>query len=290
MEWLNSSIEKIDRLGSFLFQVKILYFSHSNHYITKLVHGSTPQDTVEISIRLAPQDHICGDIVNGKQIHEKFPNMVWKKPGGKHYFDVDRPRDAISFAYPAERLEDFKKLGLYNGQDSISFFITPRIEQLAAEYRKLCLQLYTPGCADKLDWVCFELYREVLYANEQVQEQQTDVEKIKNISLYLQMHFNESIDLDEIAYKYGFSRTVFFRKWKEVFNITPRQYILEQQLQAATRFLIQTDMPLNMIVQEIHFSGSTAFYHQFHRRFQMSPSEYRKKHNLASSSNLKTLN
>ena len=284
MEWLDRSIEKIDRQGSFLFQVKILYFSLQNRYITKTIYSTTPANTLEISIRMAPENDICQDVINGKQINEKFPNMVWKKPGGKHCFEVDKPRDAISFAYPAERLEDFRRLGLYDNQDSISFFITPKIEKLAAEYRKLCAQLYTPGCADKLDWVCFQLYCEVLHSSLQIRKNQTDEEKIKNISVWLQMHFNEHIDLEQLAYTYGFSRTIFFRKWKKFFKITPLQYILEQKLQAAAKFLIETDMPMNIIVQEIKFSGSTAFYHQFHKRFGLTPREYREKHNIADNS------
>ena len=59
MEWLDRSIEKIDRQGSFLFQVKILYFSLQNRYITKTIYSTTPANTLEISIRMAPENDIC---------------------------------------------------------------------------------------------------------------------------------------------------------------------------------------------------------------------------------------
>ena len=148
MEWLSYDIRKINRLGTFPFQVKMLYFSH-NHTVD-VKYGTTPDDMLEFSIRLEPRDSVCSDVINSHPIRESFPNLVWKKPGGEHRFHIDRPRDAISFGYPAERIEDFRKLGLYPDRDSMSFSLTPEIEHLANEYRKLCLQLYTPGVADQI--------------------------------------------------------------------------------------------------------------------------------------------
>ena len=228
MEWLSYDIRKINRLGTFPFQVKMLYFSH-NHTVD-VKYGTTPDDMLEFSIRLEPRDSVCSDVINSHPIRESFPNLVWKKPGGEHRFHIDRPRDAISFGYPAERIEDFRKLGLYPDLDSMSFSLTPEIEHLANEYRKLCLQLYTPGVADQIDWTCFQLYREILYSGLLKPGSHDDTEKIRNLSVWLQVHYSEPVDLDELARSNGFSRASFFRKWKQVFRTSPVQYILELKL------------------------------------------------------------
>lgn len=275
MEWLSYDIRKINRLGTFPFQVKMLYFSHS--HTVDIKYGTTPDDMLEFSIRLEPHDLVCSDVINGNPIRESFPNLVWKKPGGEHRFHIDRPRDAISFGYPAERIEDFRRLGLYPDRDSMSFSLTPEIERLANEYRKLCLQLYTPGVADQIDWTCFHLYREILYSHLLKRESHDDTEKIRNISLWLQMHYSEPIDLDGLARSNGFSRASFFRKWKQIFQITPVQYILNLKIEAAARFLLETNMPISAIVREINFSGTTAFHQRFVRKYGMTPDQFRKK-------------
>ena len=275
MQWLKYDIQKINRIGTFPFQVKMLYFSHG-HTVDKK-SGTTPADMLEFSIRLEPRDSVCSDIINGHPIRESFPNLVWKKPGGEHRFHIDRPRDAISFGYPAERIEDFRKLGLYPDRDSMSFSLTPEIERLANEYRKLCLQLYTPGVADQIDWTCFQLYREILYSGLLKPGSHDDTEKIRNLSVWLQVHYSEPVDLDELARSNGFSRSSFFRKWKQVFRVSPVQYILDLKMAAAANFLIETDMPVAAIVREIHFSGTTAFHKRFAQQYGMTPDQYRKK-------------
>ena len=276
MDWITYDIQKIDRLGTFPYRVKMLYFSH--HHAVERRHGYTPEDMFEISIRFEPRDSVCLDIINDNQIREDFPNMVWKKPGGNQNFFIDAPRDAISFGYPAELIEDFRKIGLYPEWDSMSFSVTPRIEQLSAEFRKLCLSLYPPGVADQLDWVCFQLYREILYSSLLKKSTQNEAEKIRNISVWLQMHYSETIDIDEIARTNGLSRSAFFRSWKKLFQITPIQYLIELKLEAATRFLTSTNLPVNAIVREINFSGSTAFHKRFLQKYGVSPREYRQLH------------
>lgn len=276
MDWLNYDIRKIPRTGSFPFRVKMLYFSRQ--HVVKYKTGFTPEDMLEISIRLEPQESRCCDIINGNPIQESFPNMVWKKPGGTHRFFADRPRDAVSFGYPAELIEEFRKIGLYPEKDSMSFYMTQKIKNLLDEYRKLCLQLYTPGTADQIDWVCFHIYREILYSNV-LKPDITDVTgKIRNISLWLQMHLNEPLNFAEIARANGLSRATFFRKWKEVFQITPIQYVQNLKIESAARFLAETDMPILKIVQEVHFSGTTAFHKRFYQRYGLTPKEYRLKH------------
>ena len=274
MDWISYEIEKIKRIGTFPFQVKMLFFSHQDVTVRKDMR--TPEDMLEISIRLEPKGEICRDVINGHPIREGFPNLVWKKPGGEHLFRIDRARSAISFGYPAERIEDFRKLGMYPGEDGMSFSMTPEIERLTNEYRKLCLQLYTPGVADRIDWTCFHLYREILYSRLLKPGAGDDTERIRNIAVWLQMHYSEPVDLDELARANGFSRASFFRKWKQVFRTTPVQYVLDLKVDAAAKFLRETDMSVAAIVREINFSGTTAFHHRFVRHRGMTPDQYRK--------------
>ena len=111
---------------------------------------------------------------------------------------------------------------------------------------------------------------------------QFDAVRIKNISIWLQQHFDESIDLDALARANGFSRASFFRKWKQLFPLSPVQYLLDLKLQTAAKLLKETDLPVSQIVSEVHFSGTTAFYKRFYAAFGMMPDRYRKSQTLRS--------
>lgn len=275
MEWFNEDIKNIPRLGNFKFQVNMLYFCRQQ--VAQIKQRTTPNDTLEISIRFGQEKNICEDVINGIPIKESFPNMVWKKPGGTHCFNDNQLRDAIAFGWPASLINNLQELGLYSNLNSISFDMTPKIEHLIKEFRHLCLNLYTNGVADKIDWLCFQLYREVLYSNLSKSITKSEIEKLLNISVWFQIHFYEMIDLNVVAKNNGFSRASFFRKWKNIFHISPVQYILNLKIEAAARLLRETDLPIQIIVQEVNFSGTTAFHKRFLEKYQISPKEYRNK-------------
>jgi len=65
-------------------------------------------------------------------------------------------------------------------------------------------------------------------------------------------------------------------KWKQVFSISPAQYILDLKLEAAARFLLETDLPISAIVREIHYCGTTPFHRHFSQKYGMTPDQYRR--------------
>ena len=277
MDWITYDIARISRTGKFPFQVNMLFFCQDRIYQQKSGRGRTPENRFEINIRLSSESEKCHDIINGEAIHEPFPHAVWKMPGGEHLLSAETPRDTIAFGYPAELLEKFRELGLYPDRSSKAFFMTDEIKRLIEKFKSLCRRLYSPGAADEIDWVCFQLYREIFYAGTDRQDHQTDAERIRNISIWFQQHLNEEIRLDEIARANGYSHAVFFRKWKEVFHDTPIQYLLKLKMERGVRLLTETDLPVSRIIHEIHYSCPNAFYKRFAQEYGMTPDQYRKR-------------
>lgn len=273
MNWLSYEIGKIPRTGDFPFQVQMLFFCQ-NWKFTKMA-GQMPEDFFEINIRLNPEYEICHDIINGTEIHEPFPNAVWKLPGSRSILFGNQPRDTIAFGYHAKKLEEFKHLGIYP-QACKPFVMTEKINQLVTDFKKLCHLLYSPGVIDQIDWICFQLCREIFYANTEKREVQTENERLKNLSVWFQLHLNEKINMDEIAHSNGYSRATFFRKWKKMFQQSPAQYILNLKLETAAKLLAGTNLPIDKIISEIHYSGPTAFYKRFVHEYGMTPDQYRK--------------
>ncbi|MBO4492597.1 MAG: helix-turn-helix transcriptional regulator [Lentisphaeria bacterium] len=281
MDWLSKDIAQIPRMDRFPFRVKMLFFCQHRIYSTGENSGTTPENWLEITVRLASSGStFCNDIINGEQLHEPYPHAVWKKPGGIKHLDGEAPRDAISFGYSSDVLEKFRDLGLYPEHTSRAFFMTDEIRRLIQRFKSLCLRLYSPGVADEIDWVCFQLHRELLHSGTaNKEERQTDAERIRNISVWMQQHLHEEINLDEVAGANGYSHAVFFRKWKEVFRVSPLQYILDQKIKSAAKLLQETELPVSQIVREIHYSGQTAFYRRFIREYGLTPDQFRKKRN-----------
>ncbi len=275
MRWNNREIAQIPRNGNFPFRVCMLFFCEDVNERKCL--ANIPEDMFEFSLRLSSGDKICHDIINGQEISEPFPHFVWKKPGQRQILFMGNGRETISFAYRRETMEAFRYLGLQPEWTSKAFYLTSEIKRLIVQFRQLCRQLYSPGTADQIDWTCFQLYREIFFSHAGKSTADiTEHERIRNISVWFQLHYHETIDLNEIARANGFSRATFFRKWKEVFPHTPTQYILTLRLEAAAKLLLETDLPIHAIVREVRFSGPTAFHRCFLNHFGMTPNRYRK--------------
>ena len=275
MRWTNHDIAQIHRIGKFPFRVSMLFFCMNIR--EERCSEQIPEDGFEFSIRLNSENRICHDIINGNEISEPYPHIVWKKPGKKQILTMPAGRETISFAYPLKTLDAFRYLGMQPEHDSKAFYLTKEIKQLIYNFRQLCRHLYSPGAADQIDWTCFQLYREIFFAHaEQQMESITEMERIKNISIWFQLHYHENINLDEIALANGFSRATFFRKWKAIFPHTPAQYILKLRLETAAKLLRETNLPIYSIVREVNFSGLTAFHQRFRELYGTTPAQFRK--------------
>ncbi len=81
---------------------------------------------------------------------------------------------------------------------------------------------------------------------------------------------------EEIARKCGFSRSVFFRKFREATGCTPRAYREKLRFREALRQLRETDLPISTIAAQCGFGELCHFSARFKQIFRLSPKEYRK--------------
>lgn len=275
MEWFNHDIADIPRQEKFPFRVVMLYVC-GDLVLTRNTRRM-PEDSFEVSIRLTGDAPVCGDTANGTSVNVPWPNAAFKLPGSVWQHDGSA-RDTVAFAFPAEVLELLRKLGMYPAAPCKAFVMTPEIETLILRFRKMRTRLYSPGVADEIDWLCFRLYRELFFSNTFTSPASEDREKIKNISLWLQVHLPENFSMEDIARTHGFSRASFFRKWKEVFDVSPLQYILDLRIEAAARLLRETDMNIDAVCRHVNFSGLSAFYRRFAEKYASTPETYRRKY------------
>lgn len=265
----------MERKTDFRFRVHGLYYCR-NLAVPQI--GPYRDEMFEISIRLESEEKWCRDTINGEMLKVLYPNVAWKRPGGEIITRMSLSRDTIAFRYPQETMEEFFRIGMKPKVNCNAFIMSAEIESLSRKFMELIPQLYTPGIPDQIDWVCFQLYKILLSTSAEKNGEDSQETRIRNISMWLQTHYDEPINIAELAGKNGMSHAKFYVEWKKVFEITPIQYLIQLKLDAAAQRLQQTEKPIAEIVREIHFSNLYAFHCHFYRKFGMTPGEYRKKY------------
>ena len=234
-------------------------------------------DCFEFCLRLESGMEICNDIINGEPLHVPYPHAVWKMPKMDISTYDSSGRDVLALIYPPESVDLFRKAGLIPETSCLPFIMNAEMSLLTEKILRLVNNLYSPGAADRLDWLGFSLMKEVLLAGGRRQTGQTMEQKITNAALYLKMHCSENPDFPALARQYNLNYTRFYREWSRYMGITPLQYIIKARLEAAADLLVLTKMPISKIIETVNFSGDYAFYRRFERKYGMTPAQYRKK-------------
>ncbi len=80
----------------------------------------------------------------------------------------------------------------------------------------------------------------------------------------------------KLAQQIGMSRAAFAKRFKELLNMPPMQYITEQRMQKARALLKNTPLPLAHISEQVGYISEAAFNRAFKRRFKQNPGAMRR--------------
>ncbi|STQ45071.1 transcriptional activator FtrA [Ewingella americana] len=89
-------------------------------------------------------------------------------------------------------------------------------------------------------------------------------------------HLQEALTVEQLADKALMSRRSFTRRFQQVTGTTFTQWLLNQRLSVAQRFLEKTDQPVERIAQESGFGSALSMRRHFQQQFKTSPSLYRR--------------
>lgn len=102
----------------------------------------------------------------------------------------------------------------------------------------------------------------------------------------IEEHYAEPLTVSQLAEETGLSRSQFDRQFRRLFGTAPREYLLRTRVRAASRLLVETDLPVTAIALDTGFYDHSHLSRTFQRFMGSSPSAYRKRH--ASQQLLKT--
>lgn len=97
-------------------------------------------------------------------------------------------------------------------------------------------------------------------------------ETIKN---YIDTHYYEPITANDIADKLGISTRYVNTIFKETYQKTPMQYLMEVRIERAKVLLSETDKEIITICFEVGYETLSTFYRTFKNTTNMSPKQYR---------------
>jgi AraC family transcriptional regulator len=142
-------------------------------------------------------------------------------------------------------------------------------EHLWLEEKLYALQVYL-----------LQLHRNVLKKVEQMPpiKQTTRAELYKRLSFaldYLHSFAHQPIQLDDLAQTACLSKYHFLRLFKQVFSVTPYQYLAKIRLENAQSLLKTTSLTIHEIAYTIGYENATSFCRVFRQRFKVSPQKYR---------------
>ena len=103
------------------------------------------------------------------------------------------------------------------------------------------------------------------------------LERLNRARKFIDLCYDLPLDLEEISSHACFSRYHFLRLFRQAFNKTPHQYLVERRIERAKELLSSQDLRVTDICFEVGFESLGSFSSLFHKTVGHPPITYREK-------------
>lgn len=101
-------------------------------------------------------------------------------------------------------------------------------------------------------------------------------QEMEQVLAYVLAHYAEKLRVEELAGLLHLSVSQFDRKFKQVFHMTPQQYLVRVRINAATQALVHSDRTIAEIADQTGFYDQSSFTKQFARHTGYTPRAFRR--------------
>ncbi|SDB56625.1 AraC-type DNA-binding protein [Pseudobutyrivibrio sp. YE44] len=115
-----------------------------------------------------------------------------------------------------------------------------------------------------------------LYEKKVDSSNRKNIDKLKPVIKYVELHYSEPMTVAEMAGRAGFSESHFMRFFKETFGVSFITYLNDYRLSMAARLLLATEDNVLDISQQVGFDNLSHFNRSFKKKYDKTPREYRK--------------
>lgn len=93
---------------------------------------------------------------------------------------------------------------------------------------------------------------------------------------YIERHFADGgLSVEALAHSAALSPCYYTRKFKQLFQKTPHQYVIAMRIRHAKELLSTSSLSIDEISSQCGFSNASHFIMVFHKNTQLTPSRYR---------------
>ena len=97
----------------------------------------------------------------------------------------------------------------------------------------------------------------------------------------IETHYNKDhLSIQEIADDLNVHRSYLTTVFKEFHQISPKEFLHSVRMQRAQQLLTNTDESIKIVAYSVGFSDPLYFSKAFKAYSQLTPSQYRSKHNI----------
>jgi len=131
-------------------------------------------------------------------------------------------------------------------------------------------------------WYELAKYRRSDRVNAEKETTREDLgDRLKAAARYLNRHYSSKISLSALAKEAAVSPYHFLRQFKNVYEVTPLQYLTHVRLKNASRLLKKTHRPVAWVVQQCGFVNESSFIRLFRKELGTTPLQFRKDHQVS---------
>lgn len=194
----------------------------------------------------------------------------------------------IDFDMPVlgELIRVFDEHGKLNNSDKMSnakgLFVSENTDALSCTLTRLvdCL-----GSKLQSDIIGKGLVREVFYHVLQgpqasplfdLVSHNTHMSKMERTLKHLHNHYNDKLDVEQLASMANMSASTFHRNFKQITAASPIQYVKKLRLSKAKDLLQDQGIKVKQAAAQVGYESATQFSREFTRYFGISPSDYAK--------------
>ena len=103
------------------------------------------------------------------------------------------------------------------------------------------------------------------------------LERLDRARKFIDLCYDLPLDLEEISSHACFSRYHFLRLFRQAFNKTPHQYLVERRIERAKELLSSKELRVTDICFEVGFESLGSFSSLFHKSVGHPPITFREK-------------
>lgn len=248
--------------------------------------------------KLFQENEACFMFVNKGEFSVRTPDQFISFRKGKsllakcfdYFFEMNqKQRDANStleavgvLMYPS-LIKELFQFDVTNSSYSVDFNIkSVEVEGLLQTFQEsINILLENPELADEL--LIQTKIKEFVLLMSKTQKAPSEIDFLaamfqKNDTEFIEIitkNMYSNLSINEFAHLSGLSVSSFKRKFKAVFETSPKKYINQKKIEKAAQLLKSNDIRISDIAYDCGFDSITSFNRLFKSNLQMSPSQYR---------------